>query len=109
MEKYYEKKYASGRGDYINIYDEDLNLVRWEKVKRDKLGGDIVPDSLQKIVKNTDPVEAFLETKPLNDDFSLVLGYLEMSREQREKFIRNVIKKGGGAEYDSLEDEEMEI
>ena len=92
MEKYYEKKYASGRGDYIDIYDEDLNLVRWEKTKRDKLGGDIVPDGLQEIVKNANPVEAFLETKPLNDDFSIVLGHLEMSREQREKFIHNVIK-----------------
>lgn len=92
MEKYYEKKYTSGRGDYINIYDEDLNLVRWEKTKRDKLGGDIIPDGLQEIVKRTNPVEAFLETKPLNDDFSLVLGRLEMSREQREKFTRNIIK-----------------
>lgn len=49
MEKYYEKKYASGRGDYINIYDEDLNLVRWEKTNTDKLNN---TEQREKIIRN---------------------------------------------------------
>lgn len=92
MERYYEKKYTSGRGDYFNIYDENLKLVRWEKAKRDSLGGDIAPEGLQQIVGAHSPVEAFLETERLNEQFCLVIGHRKMSREQREKFTRNIIK-----------------
>lgn len=92
MEKYYESKYTSGRGNYFNIYDEDFKLVRWEKAQRDKLGHDIAPEGLLQIVGAHSPVEAFLETERLNEQFCLVVGRRKMSREQREKFTRNAIK-----------------
>lgn len=84
MEKYYFHNYDRRMGgDYCEIYDADLKMVRTVK-------GASEIDGLQEITKRKSTVAALQKTEPLNNEFSLVVGRHELSREQIDNVNRNL-------------------
>lgn len=85
MEKYFYYNYDQRMGgNYCEIYDENLELVRIVK------GVMKIPE-LQRIAKKNDVATALLITEQLNEKFVLVLGHRKMTPEQIKNVDANIL------------------